>query len=350
MALLNNKIDVIIPAYNVDERILMRCLSSIVCQSILNDLEITIVDDASDKSYNSIYKKAANRFRGLVKIKVLRYEKNGGPGVARQYGIDNTHNEFITFIDADDTYNGSFALQILRNVMHTNNGLNVMVIGSFDEVVNENTADPRGPILIPKVENFVWMFGKLYRRCFIEKYDIRFHPTSRANEDSGFNTFVKLMSNEKEQIAFTHQHVYHWHENENSITRINNAQYTYGSSTRDSFYGLVENSIYAIKEAKKRDLNEAQREFVTKLTIETLINLYVYYLEVYTWAKDHLENNFKWCKLFYNEIYKDIENNISKEKLEMVYSEIMIATYKSDTMNRIVPHITIYQFLEMLKK
>lgn len=84
--------------------------------------------------------------------------------------------------------------------------------------------------------------------------------------------------------------------------------------------------------------------------LEGLINLYVYYLEVYTWAKDHLENNFKWCKLFYNEIYKDIENNVSKEKFEAVYSEIMIATYKSDTMNRIVPHITIYQFLEMLKK
>jgi cellulose synthase/poly-beta-1,6-N-acetylglucosamine synthase-like glycosyltransferase len=55
MALSNNKIDVIIPAYNVNEHVLMRCLSSIACQSILNDLEITIVDDASDKSYNSIY-------------------------------------------------------------------------------------------------------------------------------------------------------------------------------------------------------------------------------------------------------------------------------------------------------
>ena len=104
-----------------------------------------------------------------------------------------------------------------------------------------------------------------------------YHCRRQYHARSAYNS-PRANITEKKQIAFTHQHVYHWHENENSITRINNAQYTYGSSTRDSFYGLVENSIYAIKEAKKRDLNEAQREFVTKLTIESLINLYVYYL------------------------------------------------------------------------
>lgn len=347
MSLSNNKIDVIIPVYNVEEHILVRCLSSIVCQSILSDLEITMVDDASDKQYVSIYKKTANRFRGLVKIKILRYEKNGGPGVARQYGIDNTFNEFITFIDADDTYNGAFALQILRNVMHTNNGLNVMVVGSFDEVVNEDTTDPRGPVLIPKVDSFVWMFGKLYRRRFIEKWNIRFHPTSRANEDNGFNSLIKLMSNREEQIAFTHSHVYYWHENKNSITRINDCQYTYGGSTRDSFYGLVENMIYAINEAKKR---RPEEEYITGISIETMVNLYVYYLEIHAWAKDNLENNFKWCKLYYDEIYKHIENDVPEEKFQTIYTEIMEKTYEAGVLKNVIPHITIYDFIEMLKK
>lgn len=43
----NKKIDVIIPAYNVPYDILFRCLSSIACQDIVRDLEVTIVDDAS---------------------------------------------------------------------------------------------------------------------------------------------------------------------------------------------------------------------------------------------------------------------------------------------------------------
>jgi cellulose synthase/poly-beta-1,6-N-acetylglucosamine synthase-like glycosyltransferase len=45
----NNKIDIIIPAYNVEDNILARCLASIACQDIISDLEVTIVDDASTK-------------------------------------------------------------------------------------------------------------------------------------------------------------------------------------------------------------------------------------------------------------------------------------------------------------
>ena len=76
--MLNNKIDVIIPVYNVEENIITRCLTSIICQTMLNDLEITIVDDASDKEYIDIYEKAINRFKDIVKINILRYEENGG--------------------------------------------------------------------------------------------------------------------------------------------------------------------------------------------------------------------------------------------------------------------------------
>jgi glycosyltransferase involved in cell wall biosynthesis len=43
----NRKIDIIIPAYNVPDKILYRCLASIACQEIPDDLEVTIVDDAS---------------------------------------------------------------------------------------------------------------------------------------------------------------------------------------------------------------------------------------------------------------------------------------------------------------
>jgi glycosyltransferase involved in cell wall biosynthesis len=43
----NNKIDIIIPAYNVPDNILFRCLASIACQENVSDCMVTIVDDAS---------------------------------------------------------------------------------------------------------------------------------------------------------------------------------------------------------------------------------------------------------------------------------------------------------------
>jgi cellulose synthase/poly-beta-1,6-N-acetylglucosamine synthase-like glycosyltransferase len=53
----NRKIDVIIPAYNVSDKILFRCLASIACQDIVSDLEVTIVDDAStEQNYVEVIK------------------------------------------------------------------------------------------------------------------------------------------------------------------------------------------------------------------------------------------------------------------------------------------------------
>jgi glycosyltransferase involved in cell wall biosynthesis len=99
---------------------LFRCLSSIACQDIVNELEVTIVDDAS---ITQNYVEVAKHFDSIMKIHILRYETNGGPGVARQYGIDHTSNGYMTFIDADDTFNGAFALKALRNGIEMGNGV-----------------------------------------------------------------------------------------------------------------------------------------------------------------------------------------------------------------------------------
>lgn len=339
----NKKIDVIIPAYNVPDNILFRCLSSIACQTIIDDVEVTIVDDASTKQN---YSKIANHFKDIMKVKILRYDKNGGPGVARQYGMDHSSNGFITFIDADDTFNGAFALKALRNSIEINNGMYVMSVGVFDEVHEENLNPNDGPILLQHEQDMVWMFGKMYRRSFIDKYDIRFHPTSRANEDNGFNTIIRLCSNEREQINFIAAHVYYWHESPNSITRANDCQYSYGGSIRDSFYGYVENMIYAIKEAKKRN---PYNGFITAWSVNCMLNIYEYYIECYARAKEHADNNFKWCKLYYDEIYKNIERDISIDILSQQYNDIMRNAYMGDKLNGIIPHIGIFEFLDKLK-
>lgn len=339
----NTKIDVIIPAYNVEDEILFRCLASIACQTIIDDVEVTIIDDASEKQN---YANIANHFKDIMKINILRYEKNGGPGVARQYGIDHTSNGFMTFIDADDTFNGAFALKALRNSIQMNNGMYCMSVGVFDEVHESGLNPNDGPLLIAHERDMVWMFGKMYRRSFIDKYNIRFHETSRANEDNGFNTMIRLCCNNQEQINFIAAHVYYWHESLNSITRANDCQYSYGGSIRDSFYGYVENMIYAIKESKKRN---PYNGFITMWSVNCMLNIYEYYVECYARAREHAENNFKWCKLYYDEIYRNIENDISIDILSQQYNDIMKNAYMGDKLNGIIPHIGIFEFLDSLK-
>lgn len=340
----NRKIDVIIPAYNVPDDVLFRCLSSIACQDIIGDIEVTVVDDASTEQN---YKEVINHFNPFVKINLLRYEINGGPGVARQYGIDNTSNGYMTFIDADDTFNGAYAIKALRNGIEMQNGIYQMCVGVFDEVHEDGITDVDCPILIEHEQDMVWMFGKLYRRSFIDKYNVRFHSTSRANEDNGFNTICRLCSSEQEQINFIPAHVYYWHENLNSITRINDCQYSYGSSERDSFYGYVENMIYAVKEAKKR---KPYNGLIIMWAVSCMLNIYEYYIECVARAPEHAQNNLKWCKKYYDEVYSVFEPDISDEIFAEHYNDVMRNSYMGDKLNGIIPCVGVFEFLNQLKK
>lgn len=339
----NRNIDVIIPAYNVPDHILFRCLASIACQDIASELEVTIVDDASTTQN---YAEVAKNFESILKINILRYETNGGPGVARQYGIDHTNNGYMTFIDADDTFNGSLALKALRKGIELDGGMTQMCVGVFDEIHEINVPADQGPLLMPHENDLVWMFGKLYRRSFIDKYNIHFHESSRANEDNGFNRLFQLCTSGQEQIKFIPAHVYYWHENPNSITRANDCQYSYGGSIRDSFYGFVENMIFAIKEAKKRN---PYNGFITMWSVICLLNVYEYYIECVERSPQSAENNFKWCKRYYDEVYSTIENDISKEMLAQHYNETMRNAYMGDKLNGIIPCMGIFEFLDKLK-
>ena len=343
----NERIDVVIPAYNVPKNILFRCLSSIACQTVANDVDVTIVDDASEEEYAQMYNDIVKNFEGLLNIKVLRYEENGGPGVARQYGMDHASNGHITFIDADDTFNGSFALQALRNAINMNNGVYVMSVGVFDEVHESMLPPGEGPVVMPHERDMIWMFGKMYKRSFLDRYNIKFHPTSRANEDNGFNTIIRLISNEQEQINFIPAHVYYWHESPNSITRANDCQYSYGGSIRDSFYGYVENMIYAVKEAKRRN---PYNGMITMWAVSCMLNIYEYYIEGFARANEHAENNFKWCKRYYDEVFRDLEKDLPKELLAQHYNEVMRNAYMGNKLDGIIPHMTIFEFLDALKE
>ena len=203
----NKKIDVIIPAYNVEDKMLFKCLSSIACQNISEDLKVTIVDDGSTIQN---YKKIAKFFKPFLDIQVLRYEENKGPGVARQYAIDRTNNEYIVFIDADDTFAGAYSLHFLKQNIEKDDDC-VLCISEFDEMIIEDNN-----IYSRRHHTIVGIAGKIYRRSFLDTYNIRFHPTSRANEDSGFNYLINLYIKEPKQIQYIQGVTYFYYANPNT--------------------------------------------------------------------------------------------------------------------------------------
>lgn len=326
----NNKIDIIIPAYKAQETML-RTLSSIACQSILADLEVTIVNDCCP---NGDYAEFVKMFSPYMKIREIKMPENGGPGLARQYGIDHTENQYFTCIDADDTFAGALALEELRAGIQLGPEIQCCV-GSFVEL-HENLQ------IVHHQNDMVWMFGKIYKREFIDKYKIRFNNT-RANEDTGFNTIVKLLctNNPNEIVHWINEVVYYWHEKKDSITRINDCQYSYDQS----FCGWTDNMIYAIETAKK---NQPFNGAVDQHILECMMQLYTYYIETVARQPVFAEQNWEYVKKFYHACYKKIEENVTKEMLAFSYSFVMQGKSASGVMNGIIPCIGIKEFLEKL--
>lgn len=330
---MGTKIDIIIPAYNAHHTI-NRTLSSIALQNICEDLEVIIVNDCSERDYSEFTKWYSKFF----KIREVHMKENGGPGAARQCGIDNSTNPLLIFIDADDSFAGAFVLKELRRHMESD-PRNIMAVGMF---VEEQELPNGINMYLPHAQDLVWMFGKLYKRDFLNKYNIRFNE-SRANEDNGFNKLIQLCTSENEKILFTEEIIYYWHINENSITRINNCEYSYNQS----FPGYTDNMIYAITEAMKRNPFNG---YIKLFSVEVMCNLYEYYIETVARDPRFVDQNFDACKRFYHKVYKKIEPDITDEILSQVYNNIMRNVYMGDKMQGIIPCMGIKEFIAKCKE
>jgi glycosyltransferase involved in cell wall biosynthesis len=89
-------ISVIVPVYGV-EKYIAKCLESIIHQTYHN-LEVILVDDGTKDNSGEICEKYAQKDS---RIKVY-HKTNGGLSDARNYGIERSTGEYLTFIDSDD--------------------------------------------------------------------------------------------------------------------------------------------------------------------------------------------------------------------------------------------------------
>lgn len=62
-------------------------------------IEIVIVDDGSSDGTGAVADRLAAAHPGIIHV---IHQANGGPGVARQRGLDASRGEFIQFLDSDD--------------------------------------------------------------------------------------------------------------------------------------------------------------------------------------------------------------------------------------------------------
>ena len=92
---------VIIAAYN-SEKWLNESVDSLIKQDLdfENNIEVIIVDDASNDSTKSICQDYVSRYPN--NFKYIRNSENRGPSFSRNIGLENATGQYINFLDSDD--------------------------------------------------------------------------------------------------------------------------------------------------------------------------------------------------------------------------------------------------------
>lgn len=229
---MKTKVSVIVPVYNVPEKYLEKCVSSLVNQT-LNDIEIILVDDGTPDTSGKLcdgYAKKDSR------IKVIHQENKGLCG-ARNTGVKSSTGEWISFVDGDDWIEPN-AYEKLYNIGTKNNVDAVMfgyvkdypsksVIMHYDKYFENNKVYNTSEdiaylqkMILNYNANCAMAPTKFIRKSVIEKYNI-YHDEKLRQGAEGIEFNIRLFSKIKSAL-FLNETFYHYIYNDESITTVHN--------------------------------------------------------------------------------------------------------------------------------
>lgn len=212
-------ISVIIPVYN-SEKTIERCIDSVLTQSF-SDWEIIAIDDGSTDKSNKILTKYMNQD---CRIKLIS-QKNMGPGIARNTGIDSSNGEYIVFIDSDDFIETDYFLDLKKIISNSN--VDVIFINLIQETAtglilkNEYMSaykkyDSDTLIRYQMTGKMPWgAVRKVVRSSLIKNNNIRF--TEDVAGEEAIYSFRVLY--EAKEISFTSKLNYHYVNYPNSQSK-----------------------------------------------------------------------------------------------------------------------------------
>jgi glycosyltransferase involved in cell wall biosynthesis len=113
----NPLVSVVIPFFNTSPAFMREAIESVISQTYTT-WELLLIDDGSDLMHSEIALEYAARFPQKIKYYQHDGHANRGVGASRQLGIDNSHGDFIAFLDSDDVW---FSDKLEKQVSILNN-------------------------------------------------------------------------------------------------------------------------------------------------------------------------------------------------------------------------------------
>jgi succinoglycan biosynthesis protein ExoO len=182
----------IIAAFNAEATV-TRAVRSALKQDDVS-VEVVVVDDASVDATPDIVARI-----GDERVRLVRLPRNGGPGAARNAGLDHAQGRYVAVLDSDDTIHPDRMARLVRRADDA--GADIVV----DNIEIMDPATQRAELMFPRDElvrlerldlaAFIAgnrMFDRGYslgymkpvlRRAFVEAHGLRYDTSLRIGED-----------------------------------------------------------------------------------------------------------------------------------------------------------------------
>lgn len=198
-------VSIVVPVYNTAEYV-EECILSILSQSYEN-IELILVNDGSTDGSGVVCKKYEN-LRNVIYIE----QENLGTTAARKQGVEESHGEWIMFVDSDDLLANSSLLGLME------------VCESADIIIAANQRNVESvkklPVSISK-EKYLEMqyarelsagpWAKLFRKKIFDGNTFSVPKHIVRGEDYLMNLMLAI-NNQKDVYVYKHQ-IYYFRDN-----------------------------------------------------------------------------------------------------------------------------------------
>lgn len=313
------KISIIVPIYNVKEEYFKKCMETLINQTV-DDIEIILINDGSTNNSGELCDKYSKQDK---RVRVF-HQENQGVSVARNKGIEEAKGKWILFVDPDDWIELDLCERLLN---HTKEKEYDIIIFSFEEIflnkkVRKNWNNKKEHIFNSSeiellqqqildyngkfINNYfgaVW--GNLFRKEFLSKYNINFPKGIVKAEDTLFNLYAL----EKAQnIKYIDEVLYHYRHSDMS------ACYKYNNKIDQNLIQMLKEIEKFMIDNKKDNKLEYINSYYHKVYVSLIETLKLNYFH-----KDnnlgYFTNKKNFLKLINESIYKEMVNqNQFKER------------------------------------
>lgn len=240
------EISVIVPLYKA-EKYIRQCLYSLLDQTIINDIEIIVVDDHGNDNSVDIVAEIQNIHPFGNHIFLYETPCNSGAWAARNLGLSKAAGKWVAFVDADDWCELSMYESLYNAAIGYNADL--AFCSAQKEFMNGRSKKMFQPIIdngeitdktkkILYTSGIAYFWTGLYRKQFLVDNDINF-PQGKFSEDSFFWWHCISCCH---SVAYIDVLGYHYRIQQDSVSKLPDSEkYCKKQSMYDNFISLMRN-------------------------------------------------------------------------------------------------------------